>query len=298
MRRLLKFIWRLQVAGVVAGLPIAGCGSSDAPKPSESAAVSKSESTADEATSPTTQPSEPQRLAVDQPDSPPIHEATPQLQPDSGPASPTVAVSLTQPSKQSVEVVNALLRASSQQAPAAWTRAEQAVLALGSDAIPALAAQLSSTNSFAREISVMMLARLGEDSLVASQVLVKSLNDPSKFVRANAASILTLDERYTASVVPVLRQLLNDSDVELQILATAALGNLGVKAAEVVPQLTKRLSSMDERLRSAAANSLGQIGQPSRESVPELTKLLNDESTAVRTVAHEAITRIGKTSRP
>ncbi len=271
---------------VIAVLCSFGCGLSTSPDSTADSQNTKSEAV--KLNSKLAKPAEPVQQDVADTNTP-----VSLTKPSNAPPNPHPSTTGTsQPSARSQAAVRALIDAYSQQNPSAWMRAEQAVLSLGPEAVPALAQQLLNPNVFAREVAVMLLARMGEDSLEATSELVSALNDQSKLVRANAASILTLDDRQSSLVVPVLAQLLKDADVELRIMAATALGNVGVHAANVVPHLTAQLASGDERLRSAAANSLGEIGSSSGQSVPALTKLLDDKSSSVRTVAHEAIQRI------
>ena len=177
------------------------------------------------------------------------------------------------------------------QDPTAWSLAEKELLSLGRAAVPALAEQLRG-DVVSRELAIMMLARLGNDALQSAETLQLVLNDNSKLVRANAAAILSLDEKYSAHVMPVLMQLLDGTDIEFNILAATALGNLGASAKPAIPRLTGLLSNPESRLRFAAANTLGLVGPPAKSTVPALTNLLRDADAGVRTVAHEAIERI------
>ena len=83
-----------------------------------------------------------------------------------------------------------LVDASQDSDPEEWTQAEAALLELGADAVPALAAHLSDANPFARELAAQFLAQLGPAAARAEAQLVEALADDSSMVRMNAAAAL------------------------------------------------------------------------------------------------------------
>jgi HEAT repeat protein len=148
--------------------------------------------------------------------------------------------------------------------PDRWTRAEAAIHAQGSAALPALSEGLASPDRQTRELSSMMLAQILPNLLYAenstqrldvTQVAAKlrqSLGDESAEVRVNVAVALSLMEGEGPALVPVLQELLGSELPHVRTMAVSALGNLGAPAAKAVPAI-ERLSQSDSDPTAKAA---------------------------------------------
>ena len=134
-----------------------------------------------------------------------------------------------------------------------------------------------------RRYAVDEIARLGvKEAAPALAALLIGDSDP--VVRAGCARTLGLigDEKS----VEVLEEAMDESDEDVVVAATSALGKL--KAKSSVPRLLLALLSDSAAARGAAAESLGQI--ESAEAVPPLVELLrSDRETSVREQAARAL---------
>ncbi|MEO1286486.1 MAG: HEAT repeat domain-containing protein [Chloroflexota bacterium] len=106
--------------------------------------------------------------------------------------------------------------------------------------------------------------------------------------RAEAIKYLG-DLRYAPSV-PLLAELVEESDPGTRYLAAQALGKIGDEAESAVPSLLKALRADDMYLRVATTGALISIGNP---AVPGLIKALFDRNKAVRRASAKALGKIG-----
>ena len=102
------------------------------------------------------------------------------------------------------------------------------------EAVPALIETLQDTESFVRVWAAAALARVQPENPEAIHALVAGTHDGIYFVRSLAAWHLgRLDPTHPGikSVVPELRELLNDSDPSVRAEALVAMENLAGKGA-------------------------------------------------------------------
>ena len=102
------------------------------------------------------------------------------------------------------------------------------------EAVPSLTEALRDSESFVRVWAAAALARVQRENPNAIPALVAGTHDGISFVRSLAAWHLgRLDPTYPGikSVVPQLRELLNDNDPSARAEALVALGNLAGKGA-------------------------------------------------------------------
>jgi len=107
-------------------------------------------------------------------------------------------------------------------------------------------------------------------------------------VRAEA--IKYIGENQYAPAVPVLAQLVEESDPGTRYLAAIALGKIGDEAESSVSSLLIALRADDMYLRVAVTGALINIGDP---AVPGLIKALFDKNKAVRRASAKALGKIG-----
>jgi HEAT repeat protein len=105
-----------------------------------------------------------------------------------------------------------------------------------------------------------------------------------------ADAIKHLGEIAYAPCVPMLAELVRESDPGTRFLAAQALAKIGDEAESAVPALLKALRADDMYLRMAITGALIAIGRP---SVPGLVKALFDNNAAVRRAAAKALGKIG-----
>jgi HEAT repeat protein len=106
-------------------------------------------------------------------------------------------------------------------------------------------------------------------------------------VRRLAAELLGL--MHSVEAVPMLREAMNDADLELRTRAARALGRIGDPSAE--PELIERLKDPWWSVRAACAQALGELGSVS--AIPDIERGLSDRSWWVRRNSAEALGRLG-----
>jgi len=144
-----------------------------------------------------------------------------------------------------------------------------------------------------RDYAVQWVAELGGNG--AGQALVDGLNDPSEFVRWDAAQGLGL-LRFAPAVPALLLVLRDDHDSMVRVCAVEALGELGFASPEVIGALTQALQRDRSALVKAyAAESLGRLSAAQTASVLR-ERLLQERSPRVRASLLTALSLFGDLS--
>ena len=156
-----------------------------------------------------------------------------------------------------------------------------AIEVVGLPATPYLLERLSDPDPRNRELAVLTIGNIGDDSAVPA--LEKALRDAAPKVRARAAWALG-SLRATEAVAALARRR-RDTDWEVRMATAWALGNLRVRAA--VGPLTELLQDKDRLVRATAAEALGGLG--CTDPVPSLIPLLQDSDEWVRYKAAGAL---------
>jgi HEAT repeat protein len=94
-----------------------------------------------------------------------------------------------------------------------------------------------------------------------SAPVIDSLNDPTPWVRAQAARRLSSIHPAPVQTIPTLIQMLDDKDVECRRAAAGALGTFGPLAHDAIPALNHALSDPDKDVSLIAADALKAIQQ-------------------------------------
>ncbi len=171
------------------------------------------------------------------------------------------------------------------------------------------------------------LGEMGRENADRRRELTDIARKGPNFARLNSIRILGgLGPAAAGEVIPVLRELLDESERDIAFGAVGAFLNLGEGPSEVLPVLIRALASPDsesiyeaanllERIGPAAAaavpalienlrheelpvrasglNALGSMGPAARAAVPSIARALEDESFEPRDVARDAIEKIG-----
>lgn len=95
--------------------------------------------------------------------------------------------------------------------------------------------------------------------------LIEGLSSKNEHTRRNSASNLSMyGPAAKSAVVPLIKALNNNKDVELRMYSALALGSIGPDAHKAVPSLRRALAYSNEfgtpHLRTEAAKALGKIG--------------------------------------
>lgn len=194
----------------------------------------------------------------------------------------------------------------------------QAAVALGNcgtrakPAIPVLAQMIDERASWeTRHAACIALGRAGRDEqnapdMLALRALVRSLDDPSRDVRATALqSIISLGKpKATADLEQVKsmleRRLRTDSDKAVLIWVRVALIGLDDKMAtsENLHSIAKLLKDPDDEISLQACRALYVIGKDSKLKLDELIEALRHANPRMRQLALETIEKIGPDALP
>ena len=164
--------------------------------------------------------------------------------------------------------------------------AAAALVAIGTDSLPALIAAARAPQWVARRNAVWALGALHDGRGV--QPALAALTDREPPVRRVSAWALGALDSNTA--VPALIDALGDSDAAVRAQVAWALGAIGDRRA--VDGLLKALKDQDESVRRQTAWALGAIGD--RRASEALTVALKDSSPNVRRQAAWALGTLGR----
>jgi HEAT repeat protein len=165
-------------------------------------------------------------------------------------------------------------------------RAERALRALGTNALPILVEMAGARRWGFREV-------VGE---MAREPSMGFLHLPPQEAKHEIAVWgMALLGKQARPAVPALARLLSDKDPGVQLTAARCLAGMGPEAAEAVPALVRMLESgrrarrYSESLVSAAARTLGEIGPAASAAIPSLEQMTNEFATV-------ALIKIGRGS--
>lgn len=176
------------------------------------------------------------------------------------------------------------------------TNVADALVDMGKDAVPAVAAELK--NPKLRRAAVVVLGRIGPDAKDAVPALVEALRgETDKDARREIFMSLSNIGPAQASIVPELLKDLKSDDIQLKAGATYALGAMGSAAAEALPEIRKNLAARDEKLRLLSVWALVRIAPENPQLVeavrPILIAGLSHEEPLVRYEAAKTISLLG-----
>jgi HEAT repeat protein len=171
--------------------------------------------------------------------------------------------------------------------------AANAIVKIGSPAVPALIEALKNENKQVRWRAASALGAIGTEASAAVPALITTLQDEDEYIRRIAAYALGKIGPQASAAVPELLDALQDSDRNLRLVAAYALGKIGSEASAAVPTLIARLQDANAEVRLNAATALGRIGAEAKTTVPALIAALQDKDKYVRQGAADALGRFG-----
>ena len=205
----------------------------------------------------------------------------------------------------------------------------EALVGMGSKAVPALARALEDANTEVRWAAATALGEIGPEAIEAIFALIHALEDDGPMGTPGRSRGAGGDgagsgrscprshpgpgrrERTSARIrrpgaginrprgkrcrSPLI-QALGDESAEVRGYAAMALGSIGPEAAEAVSALIQALGDEYPSVRSGAAGALGAIGPEAAEAIPALAQALEDKDEFVRRAAATALGFIGPES--
>jgi HEAT repeat protein len=165
----------------------------------------------------------------------------------------------------------------------------EALKRVGATAVPALVETMRDERIFIRQAAAEILASIAVPDPRVISVLEAALEDTDGVVRVNAALGLQRLLAHPAAL-PACIAALKGNDRDARLRAKYAYWNFGEIA---VPVLLELLQDSDNEVRWAAVSVLGRIGAPAAGAVSALAAALKDESQVVREAAVMALAIIG-----
>ena len=179
--------------------------------------------------------------------------------------------------------------------------AEKALIAMGDDAIPALADALKSDQEGLRKMALSTMSRCGPKAIPYFLSLLKK--DESPVIRASAAEALGNASPVTPDVTLGLVQALSDLEEGVRSSAADSLGLLGASSQSAIrPLFSVSQDDHDALTRKKAADALAQIGKSSKEAgalvAAEYEKQLKSQDTLSRQNAIASLGNLGAAGMP
>lgn len=171
--------------------------------------------------------------------------------------------------------------------------AADAIVKIGSPAVPALIEALKNENKQVRWRAASALGAIGAEASAAVPALITTLQDEEEYIRRIGAYALGKIGPQASAAVPELLDALQDSDRNISLVAAYALGKIGPQASAAVPTLIAGLQDANAEVRLNAATALGRIGAEAKTTVPALIAALQDKDKYVRQGAADALGRFG-----
>jgi HEAT repeat protein len=163
----------------------------------------------------------------------------------------------------SPKLLNPVRRSFANEAMVRRVAIEQALMAVGPPACPALMEFLDQPRD--RDFALSLLIQLRPRGLAPHPALVRLIDDPDQRVRDNAFLVLGLMGASASPAVPRLLKVARGADLRVRCQAIRAMGEIGPSAAGAVPALREWSQDTNALIRMACADSLGKI-EPSAAS--------------------------------
>jgi HEAT repeat protein len=169
---------------------------------------------------------------------------------------------------------------------------EDALVALGADAIPILLEMMKHDDKKRRSAAEVM-GRIGPPAMPA---LIDAAKDKDPKIRFAAVEGLGL---LGPAAVPTLVETLNDQDDHVRGRVTGVLGDMGPQAKVAVPAMLQSLRDSDEMTRVWVAIEIIRIDPSTKNSALITVKKLSDSpNNSIRDLAAEALKEFGAEAVP
>ena len=219
----------------------------------------------------------------------PVKKTTPTAQIDPAPVKPAEP---TWPEGDATQAFQRLVQAYNGQEGADYNEENSKLQSLGKDSIPTYIYAITHGDETDRRLACMQLAGLGPDAAPATAELTTLLDDKDEFIRANAASVLSIVPEPPASLVPTLVTLMGNENSDWAQMAILALGNLGPGAESAIDPMIQLLPKASPELQKALLDSLGRIGAPAQAALETIGTLASSDDADIKTAAETARSEI------
>lgn len=161
---------------------------------------------------------------------------------------------------------------------------------LATGAVPALARATEDDHAAVRRKACQALGAIGPQADGGMSALLERLvlDDDASVKDAAAVAMGQLGQ----AAIPVLVDLLERGDADLQWRAARALGLMGTTAKVSIPQLQTQLQHSDDRVRIEAADALLKVSLDARLVAATLVKELSNDDRQIRRRASEILINI------
>ncbi len=173
--------------------------------------------------------------------------------------------------------------------------ADNALRAMGKEAVPFLMKVLLNDNEVLRCFAAGALGLIGPDAKEAVPTLTVLMQDSRPRVRKAAVSALGLIGSEAQTAIPTLIAGLGDPEWEVRDGSVRTLRLIGEPA---ISALVKALTHEQPKIRMNAAVSLGNMGYPAKDTLPALEELANDPDPEVSQRAQTAVIQIKNALSP
>ena len=173
--------------------------------------------------------------------------------------------------------------------------AAAALVRLGLEAIPPLAAALTNQVSAVRYEAISALGRSRLPSHDVVPILMECLHNTDSLVRVEAAEALGKRTEFPDSSVPALIQAMQDTSPAVCRSATKSLGQYRNRTKEIVPLLLRMLESKECKMTPVLALEALRDIAPAEPGllIPVFTAKLNDSNSGARMLAAIALGKYG-----
>ena len=163
-----------------------------------------------------------------------------------------------------------------------------------SSSLPALIAQLASTNPDERAEAAELLCRVGTGAVAATLPLVEACGDDDSRVREWAVAALEELGPPPAEIIDHLTEIAASPEPLSAYWAATLLGRAGRDAAAAVPALATCVASAEDMaVRERAAWALGKIGPAAAAARGTLKRAVGQGDERLARLANEALEAIG-----
>jgi len=162
------------------------------------------------------------------------------------------------------------------QLPRTSASPQQALEAIGTEAVPALSDVVSTGPPKIAWRAVLALWKIGPRAQGALPALTRRLHDEDASLRRAILFSLSRIDTSGETALQTLPKLLEDPDKDVRVMAASYAAQYRERAAPLVPALVSALTDPNPSVRGAAAAALGRIGVDGDRVVPALIDLLED----------------------